>query len=179
MCLLLPAPHDTARQHQYKSLTWDSSVRAHPCDRRKSVSPDLMRGRVRYDRPVLLGSLVAKPHCTMDQHPRMSPASQESPSTRSLRQRLRCTKRCANAARSQTVRVHPSVSGSRGVRRRGADPTTRKRRVVQRANGRSCSQHDSLSWLQTLRRAQAEHVFVEDMLMFCHRDGGNVLTSSR
>ena len=72
MCVLLPAPRDTARQHQQKSPTWDSSVLAHPCDRRKSVSPGLMRGRVHCDRPVLLGSLVAKPHCTMDQHSRMS-----------------------------------------------------------------------------------------------------------
>ena len=111
MCVLLPAPRDTARQHQQKSLTWDSSVLAHPCDKRKSVSPGLMRGRgcsVLWS-PNRTAQWISTHACRGH---KTGITSHSLPATASA-----VHKRCADAGRSHTVRVHPSVSGSRSVRR--------------------------------------------------------------
>ena len=102
-------------KHQQKSPTWDTSVLAHPCDRRKSVSPGLMRGRVHCDRPVLLGSLVAKPHCTMDQHSGMSPAPDRNHLPLApLRQRLPCTS-AAQTLEGRTLFVFTQASPVRAA----------------------------------------------------------------
>ena len=93
MCVLLPAPRDTARQHQQKSPTWESSVLAHPCHRGNSVSPGCTHACRRHQTGITSHSLPATAFAVR--------------------------KRCADAGRSHTVRVHPSVSGSRSVRRQG------------------------------------------------------------
>ena len=164
MCVLLPAPRGTARQHQQKSPTWDSSVLAHPCDRRKSV----MRGR---------GCLVLLSPASNRNHLPLAPCDSVC-GAEALRRRWKVA-HCSCSPKRLRFAQREEARPSSG----GADPTTRKRRVLQRANGQSCmdcrSQHDSLSWLQTtLRRAQAQHVFVKDRVMFLFRDRGNALTSS-